>query len=82
MKAYKDINNLIDSIEGRDIDEIKRELEIILTFPLGEAVFSLFDRVDVDTLKKSLTEYIKTKETTDPDQFLEYISLYLKRIGR
>jgi hypothetical protein len=82
LKAYKDISNIITDIESKDIEDIKRELEIVLTFPLGEALFSLFERSDVDTLEKSLTEYIENNDETDPEQFLEYISLYLKRINK
>jgi hypothetical protein len=82
LKVYKDISILIEGIEYKEIDEIKRELEIILTFPLGEAIFSLFERIDINTLEKSLTEYIRNNDKADPDKFLDYISLYLKRINK
>lgn len=79
LKAYKDISEIIEDIEDKDIDDIKRELEIVLTFPLGEAIFSLFDRIDINNLEKSLSEYIKSSDKTSADQFLNYLELYLKR---
>lgn len=82
LKAYKDISKILENIDQKDVDEIKLKLEIVLTFPLGEAIYSLFDRIDVNTLEKSLEEYINNNEETDSEQFLNYISLYLKRIHR
>ncbi|WP_226536437.1 hypothetical protein [Fictibacillus halophilus] len=82
LKAYKDISTIIEDIEYKEIDEIKSELEIILTFPLGEAIFSLFERIDVNTLEKSLAEYIRNNDKADPDKFLDFMSLYLKRINK
>jgi hypothetical protein len=82
LKAYKDISKIIENIEMKDIEQIKQELEIILTFPLGEAIFSLFERQDVDNLEKSLSEYIIKHEKTNPEEFLNFISLYLRRVGK